>query len=92
MNTDTNPGSLKGKEFIGRVVGASQNWWEAWTQAQGVDADQYLTGAEDGGRFPVKGQEEIFSGDGNILYLDCDAGYMEYIPLSELTKLYTLFS
>lgn len=59
VNTDTNPGSLRGKEFIGKVSDGSQNWQEGWrTRLRKWMQDQYLPGAEDGGGFPVNGRRE----------------------------------
>lgn len=52
--------------------------------------DPYLPGTEDGGGFPGNGRKETLLGDGNILYLDCEGGYLGCISLSELTKLYAL--
>lgn len=49
--------------------------------------DQYLPGAEVGGGVPVSGHRKTLSGDGDILYLDCEGGYLGCICLLELTKL-----
>lgn len=56
-------------------------------QAQEVDAGSVLAWGEAGGGFPVSGHRETLPGDGNILYLDCDGGYLGCIFLLELTKL-----
>lgn len=40
MNTDTNSGSLKGKEFIGSVLGGLQNCWENCMENQAQEVDR----------------------------------------------------